>query len=234
MISLLPHTQEDRLIWKDATNGEFSPRVAYKSIIKRKSSLLRNDFKGYLAMMLVVQYVPPAAGQMDAYHDQIWPSSAVVLDQIKSMAADLAIAWDSQSGVDLSSNVSNDFLLHGDHVVFIDATSKGLEFCFPLEAETWALLHAVQRCILHDLSNVNFASDCQTLVLGINSQKAPDWKLASVFDHVLAGLALLPELSVTWIPRLRNEMAHRLPKLTFNFLLFGFFNVEELALLVSN
>ncbi|KAF4373144.1 hypothetical protein F8388_019326 [Cannabis sativa] len=34
LISLLPIHHEDRLIWKDATNGEFSPRVAYKSIIK--------------------------------------------------------------------------------------------------------------------------------------------------------------------------------------------------------
>uniref|UniRef100_A0A803QC15 Reverse transcriptase zinc-binding domain-containing protein n=1 Tax=Cannabis sativa TaxID=3483 RepID=A0A803QC15_CANSA len=34
LVRRLPRSQEDLLVWKDATNGLFSPRVAYKSIIK--------------------------------------------------------------------------------------------------------------------------------------------------------------------------------------------------------
>ncbi|KAF4389627.1 hypothetical protein F8388_009760 [Cannabis sativa] len=34
LLPMLPTNHVDRLIWKDATNGEFSSRVAYKSIIK--------------------------------------------------------------------------------------------------------------------------------------------------------------------------------------------------------
>uniref|UniRef100_A0A803PPK5 RNase H type-1 domain-containing protein n=1 Tax=Cannabis sativa TaxID=3483 RepID=A0A803PPK5_CANSA len=112
------------------------------------------------------------------------------------MVADLAVAWDSQSGVDLGSNVFNDFLLQGDHVVFIDAATKGLSsaagivitnsegkvveaFSVCLEAKSpWKLRHGLSsmRCnvVYCTAGHVNFASDCQTLVLGINSQKAPD------------------------------------------------------------
>ncbi|KAF4386786.1 hypothetical protein F8388_006741 [Cannabis sativa] len=34
LIPMIPNNNDDKLIWKDATSGEFSPRVAYKSIIK--------------------------------------------------------------------------------------------------------------------------------------------------------------------------------------------------------
>uniref|UniRef100_A0A803QF76 RNase H type-1 domain-containing protein n=1 Tax=Cannabis sativa TaxID=3483 RepID=A0A803QF76_CANSA len=111
-----------------------------------------------------------------------------VLDRIRSMAADLALAWAAQSDVGHSLNALNDFLLHGDHVVFVKAASKGLcsatvivitdsdgvvveafsvrlEAKSPLEVETWALFHAVQRYKIHGWFNVNFASECQTLVL---------------------------------------------------------------------
>uniref|UniRef100_A0A803NS54 RNase H type-1 domain-containing protein n=1 Tax=Cannabis sativa TaxID=3483 RepID=A0A803NS54_CANSA len=126
----------------------------------------------------------------------------------------------------------------GDHVVFIDAANKGLcstagivitnsegmvvevfsvrfEAKFPLKAESWALFH---HCRIHDWSNVNFVSDCQISVLGIKSHKVPDWTTAAVFGHMLTGLDHLPELAITWIPRSRNEMAHRLSCLVFSML----------------
>ncbi|KAF4398554.1 hypothetical protein G4B88_013643 [Cannabis sativa] len=113
--------------------------------------------------------------------------------------------------------------LLGDHVVFIDAANKGL--C----SAAGIVITNSEGMVVEA-----FSAHCQTLVLEINSRKASDWKLTTVFRHVLMGLDHLPESTITWIPRSRNEMAHRLSKLAFNFSLFGFLNVKELAPLVSN
>ncbi|KAF4373143.1 hypothetical protein F8388_019325 [Cannabis sativa] len=115
----------------------------------------------------------------------------------------------------------------------VEAFSVALQAKSPLEAEAWALLHAVHRCVRLGRHNVNFVLDCQSLVYGIKQRKTPDWKMAAVFELLLDGLDRIPLASVSWIPRSRNEIAHRLAKWSFNSSLFGFFTAEELAPLVA-
>ncbi|XP_060965319.1 uncharacterized protein LOC133034282 [Cannabis sativa] len=345
LISLLPNNQDDRLIWKDATNGEFSPRVAYKSIIKgrivdkdpiwgriwklrisermklfiwklgrdilpfgeRLQCIFGNDVvcaicdehedsvvhlfchcplakslwmaspwgvrSEELNFSCPLQFTKwllepyPLMHQVNfdveefrkygvslcfilwsvrnqAFHDHIQPSFLTTFNRIKSLVVDLNSVSTNHQEATLghSTHTVMQGSLQGDFVVFVDVACKDLrsaagiiitnsdsvlveafsvdlEANSPLEAEAWALLHAVQRCILH----VNFALDCQSFVHGIKSRKTPDWKAAGVFALVLDGLDRIPLASVTWIPRSRNEMAHRLAKWSFNSYHFGFF-----------
>uniref|UniRef100_A0A803NTB5 RNase H type-1 domain-containing protein n=1 Tax=Cannabis sativa TaxID=3483 RepID=A0A803NTB5_CANSA len=135
--------------------------------------------------------------------------------EAEAKAIQMALSW--------AVNSRGTHICVGDHVVFIDAANKGL--C----SAAGIVITNSEGMVVEA-----FSAHCQTLVLEINSRKASDWKLTTVFRHVLMGLDHLPESTITWIPRSRNEMAHRLSKLAFNFSLFGFLNVKELAPLVSN
>uniref|UniRef100_A0A803NMF8 Reverse transcriptase n=1 Tax=Cannabis sativa TaxID=3483 RepID=A0A803NMF8_CANSA len=192
LISLLPIHHEDRLIWKDATNGEFSP-------------LYTNHLDANSGHPSLSDLQEPLLGDFVVYVD--------------------AACKDLRSAAGIITTNSNSAL--------VEAFSVALQAKSPLEAEAWALLHAVHRCVRLGRHNVNFVLDCQSLVYGIKQRKTPDWKMAAVFELLLDGLDRIPLASVSWIPRSRNEIAHRLAKWSFNSSLFGFFTAEELAPLVA-
>uniref|UniRef100_A0A803NXP6 RNase H type-1 domain-containing protein n=1 Tax=Cannabis sativa TaxID=3483 RepID=A0A803NXP6_CANSA len=241
LIPMIPNNNDDKLIWKDATSGEFSPRVAYKSIIKGRRA--EKD---------------PIWVRNQAYHDHVQPSFFITFNQIKSLVAELNSALTTPQDTSLGQSTLNVMqgLLQEDFVVFVDAACKDLrsaagiivtksdsEFVeafsvqlqatLPLEAEAWALLHTVHWCLIQGWHNVTFAVDCQPLVQGIKSRKTLDWRVAGVFARILDSLDRIPSATVSWIPRSGNEKAHKLAKRSFNSYRFGFFNAEELAPLVA-
>ncbi|KAF4353524.1 hypothetical protein F8388_013816 [Cannabis sativa] len=193
-----------------------------------------------------------------AFHEHVRPSFFIIFNRIKSLVAELNSVFTSplDSSIDQSSQHARLEVLQGEFVVFADAACKDLrsvagiivtkansevveafsaqlQVVIPLEAEAWALLHAVHRCLSQGWHNVTFAVDCQLLVWGIKARKTPNWRVAGVFARLLDALDCIPSASVVWIPRSGNEKAHKLAKWSFNSYQFGFFNAEELAPLVA-
>ncbi|KAF4357579.1 hypothetical protein G4B88_024109 [Cannabis sativa] len=359
LVPMLPINHADRLIWKDATNGEFSSRVAYRSIIKGRTGdkdpiwgkiwklkisermklflwklghdilpfgeRLQRIFGNELVCAICDEQEDSAVhlfchcplakslwlaspwgirsdelnlssplqlakwllepipllqqgnieveefmkfgvslcftlwtARNQAYHDHVQPSFFTIFNRIKSLVVELNSVLTIPQVMPTGNSNYNELqeLLQNDFVVFVDAACKDLrsvagiivtksaaEFVeafsaqlqavSPLEAEALALHHAVQRCITRGWHNVTFAVDCQPLVYGVKSRKTPDWRAAGVFAQLLDGLDRIPSASISWIPRSRNEMAHKLAKWSFNSYHFGFFNAEELAPLVA-
>ncbi|KAF4375115.1 hypothetical protein F8388_017261 [Cannabis sativa] len=359
LIPRLPNNHEDKLIWKDATSGEFSTRVAYKSIIKgrraEKDTIWGNIWKlkisermklflwklgrdilpfgerlqrifgnevmcaicdeqedsvvhlfchcplakslwlaspwgvrseelnFYSSLQFLKWLFEPTplmqhgnfeveefrkfgislcyilwSVRNQAFHEHVRPSFFITFNRIKSLVAELNSVFTSpqDSSIDQSSQHARLEVLQGEFVVFADAACKDLrsvagiivtkansevveafsaqlQAVLPLEAEAWALLHAVHRCLSQGWHNVTFAVDCQLLVWGIKARKTPNWRVAGVFARLLDALDCIPSASVVWIPRTGNEKAHKLAKWSFNSYQFGFFNAEELAPLVA-
>ncbi|KAF4370788.1 hypothetical protein G4B88_030508 [Cannabis sativa] len=359
LIPRLPNNHEDKLIWKDATSGEFSTRVAYKSIIKSRRAendpiwghiwklkisermklflwklgrdilpfgerlqrifgnevmcaicdeqedsavhlfchcplakslwlaspwgVRSEELNLYSSLQLLKWLLEPPpllqhgnfeveefrkfgislcftlwSVRNQAFHEHVRPSFLITFNRIKSLVAELNSVFISpqDSSIDQSSLDAGLEVLQGEFVVFVDAACKDLrsvagiivtkansevveafsaqlQAVLPLEAEAWALLHAVHRCLSQGWHNVTFAVDCQLLVWGIKARKTPNWRAAGVFARLLDALDCIPSASVVWIPRTGNEKAHKLAKWSFNSYQFGFFNAEELAPLVA-
>ncbi|KAF4378726.1 hypothetical protein F8388_006177 [Cannabis sativa] len=356
LIKRLPSSQDALLGWKDATNGMFSPSVAYKSIIKRRwgetdqlwlriwklqiteqlkmflwklcrdiilfgnrlQRIFENStrcvicgdaddsaqhlfFKCPLAKavwfasrwairsdslnfgaprdmvewLLSPEFLQGADGddlgeflrfgiclfdalwtaRNKAFHDQISPTWRGVLAKVISAAACLRTTWESPS-IGCGSQNSPTAIYSGKPVLLVDAAFKDLRaaagimvavsegnvseamaVCFeanqPLEAESLALVNAVKWCNLRGWKQMVIASDCQALVHGLHTRRAPDWRLAGVFWLLVELLDALPEVEIVWTSCVGVLAAHKLAKWVFSNYFSSFLSAEDLAPLVA-
>uniref|UniRef100_A0A803PEE7 RNase H type-1 domain-containing protein n=1 Tax=Cannabis sativa TaxID=3483 RepID=A0A803PEE7_CANSA len=162
---------------------------------------------------IVGRDVTAAVLRNQAFHEHVRPSFFITFNRIKSLVAELNSVFTSpqDSSIDQSSQHARLEVLQGEFVVFADAACKDLrsvagiivtkansevveafsaqlQAVLPLEAEAWALLHAVHRCLSQGWHNVTFAVDCQLLVWGIKARKTPNWRVAGVFARLLDAL----------------------------------------------
>ncbi|KAF4346205.1 hypothetical protein G4B88_004929 [Cannabis sativa] len=324
LIPMLPNNHDDKLIWKDATSGEFSTRKLGRDILpfgerlqrifgnevvcaicdEQEDSVVhlfchcplakslwlaspwgvRSEELNFNSSLQFTKWLLEPTPLMQhgnfeveefrkfgvslcfilwsvrnqAFHEHVQPSFFITFNRIKSLVAELnsVLTTPQDTSIGQSSLHVRQGVLQGEFVVFVDAACKDLrsvagiivtkanfevveafsvqlQAALPVEAEAWALLHAVHRCLSQGWHNVTFAVDCQLLVRGIKARKTPDWRVAGVFARILDALDRIPPALVIWIPRTGNEKAHKLAKWSFNSYHFGFFNAEELAPLVA-
>uniref|UniRef100_A0A803Q1X8 Reverse transcriptase zinc-binding domain-containing protein n=1 Tax=Cannabis sativa TaxID=3483 RepID=A0A803Q1X8_CANSA len=206
LIKRLPSSREDLLVWKDATNGLFTPSVAYKSIIKHRwgdpdlfwnrirklkiterlklflwkirkdilpfGSLLRRIFDegdiGEFNRFSICLLDELWTARNRAFHDRVNPFWRGVLASVQRAATCLLSAWDSRPNSEVAQHVLEEIYV-GKTVLFVDAAFKDLRAAAgivvsesegsyleamtvtfdanqPLEAESWAVFHAIKWC----------------------------------------------------------------------------------------
>ncbi|KAF4387512.1 hypothetical protein F8388_011660 [Cannabis sativa] len=276
LIPRLPNNHEDKLIWKDATSGEFSTRVAYKSIIKSRRA--ENDpIWGHIWKLKISErmklflwklgrdILPFGERLQRIFGNEVMcaicdeqEDSAVHLFCHCPLAKSLWLAspWGvrnssiDQSSLDAGLEVCRESLwcllmllakISGQlreslslRLIprFVEAFSAQLQAVLPLEAEAWALLHAVHRCLAKDGTMLLLQWTVNFWCGALRLERLRTGGLQGV-RSLLDALDCIPSASVVWIPRTGNEKAHKLAKWSFNSYQFGFFNAEELAPLVA-
>ncbi|KAF4375619.1 hypothetical protein G4B88_015154 [Cannabis sativa] len=192
-----------------------------------------------------------------AYHEQEFPTCLGVLAKVNSACSAMRRAWEEPVRIDAQVSWDSDRdRLNGRRTVYVDAACKDLRATAgivmkeadgsfsgaltvqlavsnPLEAETLALYHAVLWCASQNWRQVVFVSDCQSLVRGIHSRAAPNWRLASSFWLLLHAIDLHPQAEFVWLPRTLNQVAHNVCQWAFNFPFSGVLSAEDLAPLVA-
>ncbi|KAF4363009.1 hypothetical protein F8388_020525 [Cannabis sativa] len=356
LIKRLPNSRNDLLVWKDATNGLFSPSVAYKSIIKnrwgepdsfwnriwklkiterlkmflwklckdilpfgsRLSRIFGNNnscvicgevddsaqhlfWKCPLAKAVwfasrwsirsenlqfdsprkMVEWIlnPDFLSGVDAgdlgefnrfgiclidelwtarnraFHERVIPSWRGVLARVQGAASCLFSAWDNRPTREVVQHDHREIYVD-NLVLFVDAAFKdlrasagivvsNLEGSFleaqavnfdatqPLEAESWAIIHALYWCQTRGWRQAVVVSDCLLLVQSLKARRAPDWRFMDVFWKLLELLDALPEVEVVWKPRAMVQPAHLVAQWAFRLSFSGFLTAEELVPLVT-
>ncbi|KAF4367889.1 hypothetical protein G4B88_003889 [Cannabis sativa] len=166
--------------------------------------------------------------------DELWTARNRAFHDHKA-ASCLLTAWDTQANSVVLQHVHRE-IYFGKLVLFVDATFKDLRATAgiivfesegsvleamavnfdanqPLEAESWALFHAIRWCQTRSWRQVVIVSDCQLLVQGLQAGRAPDWRLTGVFWSMLELLDELPEVEplVHTRPHEHERASHPIP-----------------------
>ncbi|KAF4370332.1 hypothetical protein G4B88_013016 [Cannabis sativa] len=149
-----------------------------------------------------------------AFHDRVNPSWRGVLSRVQGAASCLFTASDNRPNLEVVQHAHRDI-----YVVFkdsratagivvsdsegslLEAKAVNFDATQPLEAESCALIHALNWCQTRGWRQVVVVSDCLLLVQGLEARRAPDWRFMGVFWKLLELLEVLPEVEVVWKPR---------------------------------
>ncbi|KAF4372140.1 hypothetical protein F8388_000356 [Cannabis sativa] len=138
-----------------------------------------------------------------AFHDHVNPSWRGVLAGVQKAASCLLAAWDTQANFGVMQLVHRE-IYFDKLVLFVDASFKdtravagivvfesedlvsealvvNFEAHLPLEAESWALFHAIKWCQTWGWRQVVIVLSCQLLVQGLQARRALNWRLTGVF-----------------------------------------------------
>ncbi|KAF4358049.1 hypothetical protein G4B88_009612 [Cannabis sativa] len=94
--------------------------------------------------------------------------------------------------------------------VFVDALTPKVHATSALHAECMALCHAFSLSLKLNCKDANFFTDYLQLVNVVTNFSIPVWNLSNLFLHLYSCLKTSSRLSVSWLPRDANVVAHKL------------------------